>query len=142
MELRKQAHATYYAQYHLVFTTKYRRKVLKHGMGAFLRILLHRITRAYPEVQILESNTDEDHVHLLVSIPPKLSVAEVVQRIKGASAHAMRKKFPFLDKVYYGADGIWSDGYFVSTVGIDEGIIRKYIEMQGREDGGQVKLVF
>ena len=103
---------------------------------------MKRITRVFPEVNILESNTDMDHIHLFVSIPPKYSVAEVVGYMKGGSARAMRKKFPFLDGVYYGADGIWSDGYFVSTVGVDEAAIRRYIENQGLEDGGQAQLEF
>lgn len=139
MEYRKQSHALYYTCYHLVFATKYRRKVLKSGMGAYLKLAMRRIVKVCPDVQIVEQNTDEDHIHLLVSIPPKRSVSEVVRLMKGGSAHAMRLKFPFLDRVYYGADGIWSGGYFVSTVGVDEETIRKYIEYQGREDMGQTK---
>ena len=54
----------------------------------------------------------------------------------------MRKKFPFLNDVYWGDDGIWSSGYFVSTIGLNEEMIRKYIEMQGREDDGQALLEF
>ncbi len=141
MEYRKQSHALYYARYHLVFVTKYRRKVLKHGMGAYLKLTMRAASKIFPDVEILEQNTDQDHIHLLLSIPPKRSVAEVVRHLKGKSAHAMRRKFAFLERVYYGADGMWSDGYFVSTVGADEETIRRYIEYQGREDGGQAKLV-
>mgnify|MGYP001577845739 FL=1 len=132
----------YCAKYHLVFATKYRRKVLKQGLGAYLLKILHNITKKFPDVEILESNTDKDHVHLLLSIPPKYSISEIVQYLKGRSAHDMRKKFPFLNKAYYGTDGIWSEGYFVSTVGINEEIIQRYIEHQGKEDSGQVSLVF
>lgn len=123
-----------------MFVTKYRRKVLKHGMGAFLKLTMRSITKIFPDIEILEQNTDEDHIHLLVSIPPKHSVADIVRRMKGRSAHTMRRKFKFLNNVYYGADGIWSDGYFVSTVGADEETIRKYIEFQGKEDRGQATL--
>jgi len=140
MDYRKQSHALYYARYHLVFVTKYRRKVLKHGMGAFLKLVMRATTKKFPDVEILEQNTDKDHIHLLVSIPPKRSVADVVQYMKGRSAHTMRRKFPFLNKVYYGADGIWSDGYFVSTIEADEETIRRYIEYQGKEDRGQAML--
>ena len=140
MEYRKQAHTTYYCQFHLVFVTKYRRKVLKHGMGAYLLKILHASRRLFPEIEILEANTDLDHVHLLTSIPPKYSVAEVVAHLKGKSAHTMRKRFTFLNRVYYGSDGLWSDGYFVSTVGINEDVIRAYIEHQGKEDSGQARL--
>ena len=140
MEYRKQSHALYYTRYHLVFVTKYRRKVLRGGMGAFLKLTMKAVGRIFPDVEIVEQNTDEDHIHLLISIPPKRSVAEVVRHMKGKSAYTMRRKFPFLNKVYYGADGLWSDGYFVSTVGADEETIRRYIEYQGREDGGQATL--
>jgi putative transposase len=83
-----------------------------------------------------------DHVHILISIPPKYSVSHVVKVIKANTAQKMRKEFLFLDEVYWGIKGIWSIGYFVSTVGVDEEVIRKYIEMQGIEDSGQAKLEF
>ena len=141
MEFAKQAHCTYYARYHLVFVTKYRRKLLKQGMGAYLVRILHNITKQYPEVHILTANTDEDHVHLFVSIPPKFAVSTVVGYMKGRSAYAMRKKFSFLKLPEYRMGQFWSDGYFVSTVGADEETIRRYIEHQGREDHGQALLV-
>lgn len=140
MQFFKQAHATFYARYHLIFATKYRRRILKPGMGSYLTTILRRITKIFPDVAILEANTDQDHVHLLISIPPKYAVSEVVGRLKGGSARAMRRKFTFLNDVYYGADGMWSDGYFVSTVGVNESIIKRYIEQQGLEDGGQAEL--
>ena len=95
-----------------------------------------------PEIEIIEINMDKDHVRMLLSIPPKLSVSEVVKEIKAKTGLYMRRKFPFLDKVYWGKGGIWSRGYFVSTVGISEATIRKYIEMQGKEDSGQALLEF
>jgi len=78
----------------------------------------------------------------LASIPPEFSVSQIVGMIKANTGRAMRKKFPFLDKVYWGVEGIWSTGYFVSTVGINESIIRKYVQMRGKEDSGQAKLEF
>ena len=87
-------------------------------------------------------NIDVDHIHILCSIPPKLSVSEVVKVIKAKTGLYMRKKFSFLDKVYWGIGGIWSVGYFVSTAGVTEETIRKYIEMQGKEDSGQAVLEF
>ena len=100
------------------------------------------IGRQIPEIEIMEVNTDKNHVHMLLSIPPKLSVSEVVKEIKAKTGLYMRRKFSFLDKVYWGQGGIWSRGYFVSTVGISESTIRKYIEMQGKEDSGQALLEF
>lgn len=75
-------------------------------------------------------------------MPPKIAVSKAVGIIKSNSAKALKEKFPFLKKTYWSTDGIWSEGYFVSTVGINESTIRKYIEQQGREDSGQAKLVF
>jgi putative transposase len=142
MEYRRLSHCVYHAQYHVVFGTKYRRHVLKPGVKEYALTLMKKITRLFPEVEIITSNAEEDHVHLFLSIPPKHAVSEVVGLIKGQSAYALRKKFPFLNKVYWGTDGIWSDGYFVSTTGANEETIKRYIEMQGKEDSGQAKLVF
>jgi putative transposase len=137
---RRQNSALYYTRYHLVLVTKYRRKILRHGMGAYLTRIVHQLSRHHPDIQFIEVNTDQDHIHLLMSIPPKRSVASVVNLIKSNTGRAMRVKFPWLKKVYWAEDGIWSDGYFVSTVGVDEETIRNYIEHQGREDSGQAEL--
>ncbi len=110
-------------------------------MGAYLLKILPHVSRAYPEVHVLTANTDEDHVHLFVSIPPKIAVSTVVGYMKGWSAHAMRRKFSFLTLPEYRMASFWSDGYFVSTVGADEETIRRYIEHQGKEDHGQALLV-
>jgi putative transposase len=110
-------------------------------MGRYLCILMQAIPRCHPEIEIIEVNTDEDHVHLLVSIAPKTAVSEAVRILKANTARPMYKRFPFLEKVYYDNDrGIWSDGYFMSTAGINEDIIRNYIKHQGQEDSGQVQL--
>ena len=142
MEYKKQAHAVYYAQYHIVISTKYRRKVLRAGMGDYLKRKVLQVSKFQPEIEIIEVNADIDHIHLLVSIPPKFSISEVVKMIKAHTGTAMRRKFPFLDKVYWGINGIWSIGYFVSTVGINEETIRRYVQKQGEEDSGQAKLEF
>ena len=142
MECKKQGHSVYYIRYHLVIATKYRRKILKDGFGEYLKKLMLGIGRQLPEIEIIEVNTDKDHVHMLLSIPPKFSISEVVKELKAKTGLRMRRKFPFLDKVYWGKGGIWSRGYFVSTVGVSEFTIRKYIEMQGKEDSGQALLEF
>ena len=125
-----------------MISTKYRRKILRAGFGEYLTRLIIGIGKQNPDIEIIEVNTDIDHVHILLSIPPKLSVSDVVRMIKAKTGEVMRKRFPFLDKVYWGTDGIWSIGYFVSTTGINEEVIRKYIKMQGEEDSGQAKLEF
>lgn len=140
MDYFKQAHVTYHTRYHIVFPTKYRRGILRKGLGAYVVIILKRLTKQFPDVVIVEAKADIDHLHMCVTIPPKYAVSDIVQYLKGASARAMRRQFPFLNNVYYGADGIWSDGYFVSTTGITEAIIRRYVQEQGREDMGQATL--
>ena len=142
MEYKKQAHVVYYALYHIVVSTKYIRKVLKDGIGEYLKRKVLQVGKFHSEIEMLEVNTHLDHIHLVVSIPPKLSVSQVVNMIKDNTGNSMRKKFPFSDKVYWGINGIWSTGYFVSTVGINEDTIRKYVQKQGLEDSGQAKLEF
>lgn len=106
-----------------------------------MNIIMRTIQRRHPEIEIFEVNTNEDHIHLLVSVAPKMSISDTVRILKCNTARMMRRKFDFLDKVYWNNEnGIWSDGYFVSTVGVNEEIIRRYIEMQGKEDGGQAVL--
>jgi len=101
---------------------------------------LKELNKNYPELEILKINHDEDHIHILISIPPKMSVGRVVRIIKSNTARRLKEKFEFLKEVYWGTESIWSGGYFVSTVGLDEQTIRHYIEMQGKEDAGQAKL--
>ena len=93
-----------------------------------------------PEVIILTMNHDKDHIHLHVSIPPKIRVSDAVRSIESISRRLLKKKFEYMRKAYWGIDGIWSDGYFVSTVGINENTIKRYIEHQGQEDLGQAQL--
>ena len=142
MDYKKQGHCVYYTRYHLVIATKYRRKILKEGFGEYLKSIIIGIGKQTPEIEVIEVNTDSDHVHILFSIPPKISISDVVKMVKAKTGLRMRNKFPFLDKVYWAKSGIWSHGYFVSTVGISESTIRKYIEMQGKEDSGQALLEF
>ena len=89
---------------------------------------------------IVEANTEADHLHVLVSIPPKMSVSDFVRILKSNTANGLKKRFEFLKKVYWGTKSIWSIGFFVSTIGVNESVIRKYIEMQEKEDTGQAKL--
>jgi putative transposase len=141
MKLRKQSHCVYQCEYHLILATKYRRKIFNEGIFAYMLEKMKVLTEHYPEIEVLEINHDEDHVHMLVSIPPKMSVGKVVGIIKANTSRGLKDKFAFLKEVYWGTDGIWSDGYFVSTVGINEQIIQKYIQHQGQEDSGQAQLV-
>ena len=137
---RRKSHCVFLCDYHLVFPTKYRRKVINDGVKAFIVSRIETIHEHYPDIQFKTINTDQDHSHLLVSIPPQRSVGQVVGIIKTNTARGMKAELPFLKKVYWGTDSIWSEGYFVSTVGINEEIIRRYIEQQGQADAGQTNL--
>ena len=140
MSYKKQSYCVYRCEYHLVMTSKYLHKIFNSGVFAYFEAKLAEVRKYYPELEILEINHDVDHVHLLLSIPPKMSVSGVVRIIKANTARGMKKKFSFLTKLYWGTNSIWSGGYFVSTVGIDEATIRRYIKHQGDEDTGQAKL--
>ena len=109
-------------------------------MGRYLAHLVKSLERRHPEIHIIEVNTDEDHIHILCSIAPKLSVAEAVKIIKTNTARMLKQKFTFLTTGYWHNATIWSIGYFVSTVGINQSIIQKYIQQQGQEDSGQATL--
>lgn len=137
---KKQSNCIYHCIYHLVLCTKYRRRIFNDGVFAYMRETLKELPAHYPEVEILEINHDEDHIHLMLWIPPKMAIGKVVNILKVNTARHLKQKFPFLKEVYWGTDGIWSDSYFVSTIGVNEDIIRKYIENQGREDAGQLQL--
>jgi len=106
----------------------------------YVSIPLILARKYYPEWDYIAIGIDVDHVHIHMMIPPKYAVSEVVDIIKTNTSRALKAKFGFLNKVYWDKRGIWGKGFFVSTVGINEKIIREYVEMQGKEDTGQVEL--
>lgn len=126
--------------YHIVWIPRYRYEVLVKGVDKYLLKKMDEIRKIYPEIEYVQRNIQPDHVHLVLSFPPKYSIAKVVQIIKSNTGKAMWEKFDFLRQRYYGRGGIWSAGYFVSTVGLDEKLIKKYIRHQEKEDLGQAKL--
>jgi len=140
VKLKKSAHTVYRTQYHIVWITRYRRKILVQGVKQYLRIKLQEVRKYYPDWEYIEIGIDHDHVHLHMVIPPKYSVSKVVETIKKNTSKSLNEKFRFLRRVYWDRKGIWGKGYFVSTIGIDEATIRKYVEMQGKEDTGQAEL--
>ena len=139
MKLIHLSHCVYHCEYHIVIVTKYRKEIFNEGIFAYLSIKLAEIPEHYPQIFIKEVNHDKDHLHLLVSIPPTMSVGKVVGLIKQNTARELKQKFPFLKQVYWGTDAVWSEGYFVSTVGANEAIIKRYIQEQGKKDSGQTK---
>jgi len=124
----------------MVWIPRYRYKVLVKGVDEYLLKKMDEIRKDYPEIEYVQRNIQPDHVHLVLSFPPKYSIGKVVQIIKSNTGKAMWEKFDFLRKRYYGRGGIWSAGYFVSTVGLDEKLIERYVRYQEKEDLGQAKL--
>ena len=138
MQLIRLAHCVYHCQYHIVIVTKYRKQVFsKEGVFAYMKERLAEITEHYPQLKFKEINHDKDHLHFLVSIPPTMSVGKAVNIVKANTARQLKQKFPFLKQIYWGTDSVWSSGYFVTTVGANEAMIKKYIEEQGKKDLGQ-----
>ena len=132
----------YLCDYHLILATKYRRKIFNDGLFRYVERKLMEICEHYPQIFIHEVNHDKDHVHFLISIPPQKSVGSVVRLIKTNTSRGLKGKFPFLKEVYWGTDGIWSDGYFVSTAGLNQEVIQRYIRLQGEVDSGQTAMLF
>jgi putative transposase len=141
MDIRKQGHCAYQCEYHLVIVSKYRWKIFNEGSFKYFEMIMGQVKESLPEIRVLTMNHDIDHIHMHLSIPPKIRVSDGVRTIKSISGRLMKKKFEYMRKAYWGSDGIWSDGYFVSTVGINDDVIRRYIERQGEEDRGQAQLV-
>ena len=142
METRFSAHGVYRTEYHVVWIPKYRRRVLNPGVRGYIRKLFPKILREMLGVEIIEMNIMVDHLHAIMIIPPKYAVSEVIGRIKGRSASMIRKKFPWLEKVYWKENIFWSPGNFMSTVGLNENQIIRYVRWQNIQDSGQAKLVF
>jgi len=89
-------------------------------MASYMKVIMATIPRRHPEIEILEVNTDQDHIHLLASIAPKMAISDAVRILKSNTGRMMTKKFPFIRHVYHGEMSLWSIGYFVSTVGVNE----------------------
>ena len=142
MENRFSGHGVYRAGYHVVWIPKYRRRILNSGMKGYLQRIFPKILRMMPGVEVEEQNIQVDHIHSIMIIPPKYAVSEVIGKLKGQSASMLRKKFDWLKKVYWKENIVWSPGYFVSTVGLDEERIKRYVKWQGLQDSGQAKLEF
>ena len=140
MQVIRTAHSAYYLKYHVVWVCKYRRKILKPGVVSYIRKTLPGLLRSMPGVEIETIGFDLDHLHLVIAIPPKYSIAAVIGRLKSQLSSRMRKFFGWLEKVYWKENIVWSPGYFVSSIGLDEEVIKNYVELQGQQDSGQLKV--
>ena len=131
------SHTKWNCQYHIIFSPKYRRKAiygkLRRDIGRYLRRLCD-----YKGIEIIEANACIDHIHMLVKIPPKMAVSSFGGYLKGKSALMIFEEHANL-KYKYGSRNFWSEGYYVSTVGLNKQTIRKYIREQEIENQIQDK---
>ncbi len=130
MKFKHTSHAVYDIQYHLVWASKYRKKVFTLALATYVKEVLYQIAAHY-EWEIIEAGVDKDHIHILVSAPPRWAPFDIVKKIKTWSAREMFKRFPSLRRSYWGGE-FWKDGYMIKTVGnkADLDQIRKYIKLQ------------
>ena len=131
-ELKHTAHSSYRCEYHIVFAPKYRRKVIYKEVKADIGEILRKLCREM-KVEIIEAEACPDHIHMLVSIPPYMSVAQFVGTLKSKSALMIFDRHANL-KYKYGSRHFWCRGYYVDTVGKNERMIQDYIRNQLEED--------
>ena len=133
------AHTSYRCKYHIVMVPKYRRMIiynrLRKDIVEIIKILLNR----KPDVRIIEGEACSDHIHMLLEIPPKYAVADIMGYLKSRSTLMIFDRHANL-KYKYGNRPFWAEGYYVSTVGLNEATIKKYIRQQERHDIMQDKL--
>ena len=132
------AHTKWMCKYHIVFTPKYRRKAIYQQYRKSIGEILRNLCK-YKGVELIEGHLMTDHVHMLVSIPPKMSVSQFMGYLKGKSALMIYDAHANL-KYKYGNRHFWSEGYYVSTVGMNQATIEKYIREQEQHDIAMDKL--
>ncbi len=130
---RKLAHSIYECKYHVVFCPKYRYRILKDEVAKYVEQLIYQLSQQKAGVEVIELNIQPDHVHLILWIPPKYAVSSVMGYMKGKIALKVFARYPQIGKQYWGRH-FWSRGYCVSTIGIDEEQIRKYVQWQEKQE--------
>ena len=126
------AHTKWMCKYHIVFTPKYRRKIIYNQLKVDIRDILKQLC-SYKGVEIIEGHLMPDHIHMLLAIPPKYSVSSFMGYLKGKSALMIFDRHANL-KYRFGNRHFWAEGYYVSTVGLNEATIKKYIQEQEKQD--------
>ncbi len=126
------SHTRWDCKYHIVFIPKKRKKVIYGSLRKHLGEILNELAKQ-KGIEILEGHLMKDHVHMCLSVPPKFAVSNVVGYLKGKSAIAIARKFRGRQRNFNG-EHFWARGYFVSTVGMDEHVVREYIRNQESND--------
>ena len=137
-EWQSQAHVKHYCRYHIVFVPKYRKKTIYGVLRKEIGGIFHDLCRQY-EVELIEGHAMSDHIHMLLMIPPKYSVAHTVGFLKGKSAIRIFREYQQVKRNFTGRH-FWARGYCVSTVGLDEQMIRDYIRNQELEEKRQEQM--
>ncbi len=139
--MESQSHVRWECNYHIVIVPKYRKRVLFGTVGSRIREILRELAKR-KGIKIIEGHVMPDHVHMMLSIPPKYSVANILGYLKGKSAIWLHNEFGSRKSVRQ--KSFWSTGYFVRTVGLDEEMVKRYIQNQEKkdkyEDGDQLDL--
>ncbi len=130
---KRLSHSVYECKYHIVFCPKYRYRIFKNGMGEYTQQQIYQLCRQKEHIEVLELNVQADHVHLVASIAPKYAVSEFLGYLKGKLALRLFQQYESLAKRYWGRH-LWARGYCVSTVGLDEEKIRKYVQWQEQQE--------
>jgi putative transposase len=130
---KRLSHSLYECKYHIVFCPKYRYRILKEAIGEYVRQQVYQLCKQKDEIEVLEMNIQPDHVHLVMSIPPKYAVSEVMGYLKGKLALRLFQQYESLGRRYWGRH-LWARGYCVSTIGLDEEKIRKYVQWQEKQE--------
>ena len=140
MALRRGSHSVYDTQYHLVWSPKYRKKILQGAVGERMRELLLEIAENY-RIEIEEMEVSIDHVHLFCSFAPKYSITQVVTLFKSLSARAIFREHPEVKRQLWGGE-FWEDGYFARTVGdkVTAEVIKRYIQQHRDGDDADLQL--
>lgn len=130
---KKLSHVIYKCEYHVVWVPKYRLRILKGAIRDLVEADIKMLCE-WKSCEVQELNVQEDHIHLLVSVPPKVSISKLMGTLKGKIAIKLFKSYPKLKKKPYWGNHFWARGYFVSTVGLDEDMIKKYVKYQEKEE--------
>lgn len=130
---RRLSHTIYECKYHLIFCPKYRRRILKDEIKEYTKREIENLLRQKEGIEVIQMNVQADHVHLIMWIPPKYSISEVMGYLKGKLAIRIFQRYEKLGKQFWGRH-LWGRGYCVSTVGIDETRIREYVQWQENKE--------
>jgi putative transposase len=130
---KRLSHSLYECKYHIVFCPKYRYRILKEAIGEYVRQQVYQLCKQKEEIEVLVMNIQPDHVHLVVSIPPKYAVSAFMGYLKGKLALRLFQQYESLGRRYWGRH-LWARGYCVSTLGLDEEKIRKYVQWQEAQE--------